>query len=385
MSRRVFIRLDDLSDGPLEVAILGSDGPTLMSGGVAALRSNDELIAFVPGTDVTHLQTEIPAKTDREARRAALFAVEDELAAPPDTLHVSVSAKSETGQRTLLVCDSGKLAEWIALLDGLDLAPIALVPEYCVLPDTDCAVDLGSRIASRIGGRSFCVDQDGSVELLPALLDGAGDDLEIHGAHLARQIGYTAAEDVEAHPLLTLARLHSLFGHGQDLRQGRFAAGQDLVWAQLRPWKRPAALCGAAMGCWLASIAVETALLNTASEALERRAQSAYTTAFGTAPVGGDPASSITARLASSRGGRLDFQEATAALYLVLQSAEGSTLRTLRFDEAANELRVSVDYTRYGDDLRIVEALTEAGLSADVGDTRASGALISGDLTVRIP
>lgn len=55
----------------------------------------------------------------------------------------------------------------------------------------------------------------------------------------------------------------------------------------------------------------------------------------------------------------------------------------MRYDGLAGELRASVDYARYGDDLRLAESLGSAGLFASLGDTRATGSSITGDVTIR--
>jgi len=383
MARRIYARLPSDRTAPLEFAIADAKGVSRLDGGPEDLRAGEPVIVFVPGTEVGSFKAAIPARNDREARRAALFAIEDDLASPAEQLHVSVSGPDSAGQRGILVCDFQQMQAWLQRLKTEKIKPAALVPEYAVLPDVSCVFDLGDRVLVNVNGQRAAIDADAPSELLRAIVATDPGEVEVHGRDVASLLNRPAISAIGQDAIASLARLEQENGYGHDLRQGDFAPRQSLALPELSTWRRPAALAAVAGITWLAAMALETSSLNDAARDLRLQATASYQAAFSEEGRVTDPARRINEKLAGGAASRLDFQRSVATLFQSLESVEGASLRGLRYDRAGGELRASVDYSSYGDDLRLAEVLGQSGFEAELGDTRSNGSAITGEVTVR--
>ncbi|MEO0817235.1 MAG: type II secretion system protein GspL [Pseudomonadota bacterium] len=383
MARRSYLRFLSDPDGIIEVAVADGQGVETLSGGLADLKNRDGVVVFVPATDIGWHSVSLPARNEREARRAAVFAIEDDLASNADAIHVSVSEKTDDGSRIVLTCEETTMQAWLDRLQAEGVSPFKIVPEHAVLPAENCAIDLGNRVVSRINGQAMGLDHDGPDDLLRAVLATAQSTVEIHGAELARRAGMPLTSNSDTAGVAQLASLAEANGLGHDLRQGKFANRKNLDLPDIKTWQRPLALAATAALVWLGITAWETASLNQSSNALRAQASGIYAAAFAEEGAVPNPASRTQAKLAQGAGTSLDFERTAAILFQTLEEVDGARLRSMRFDGAAAELRASVDYASYGDDLRLAEFLGKSGLNAVLGDTRASGTAITGDVTVK--
>lgn len=383
MARRAYLRFLSTPDGPVEVAVSDGRSVDLLPGGLKDLKLRDGVVVFVPGTEVGWYQVAIPARSEREARRAAPFAIEDELAASTETTHVAVSERDEANTRIVLICEEALMKAWSDRLKTEGIGAEAIVPEFAVLPAEDCLADLGERFAMRINGRPMGLDRDGPSDLMRAIVASANGEVAIHGTSLAARMGVPAGGEVHSTGIETLVAYADRHGIGTDMRQGRFASQQGLALPDLKTWRMPLATAAAAAVAWLGLTAWETASLGEESRSLRAKAGALYSDAFAGEGSVPDPASRTQAKLAQGAGSTLDFERATAVLFQTLEDVDGARLRSMRFDGPGGELRASVDYASYGDDLKLAESLGSAGLFASLGDTRASGSSITGDVTIR--
>ncbi len=383
MVRRIYARFPNDPTAPLEFAIADARGVSRLAGEPQHLRAGEPVIVFVPGTEVGSFQAAIPARNDREARRAALFAIEDDLASPAEQLHVAVSAPDSAGERDILVCDLQQMHVWLERLKTEKITVALLIPEYAVLPRDSCVYELGDRVLVNVNGQRAAIDSDAPSELLRAIVATDPGEVEVHGRDVASRLNRPAISTVDHDAIVTLARLEQENGHGHDLRQGDFAPRQSLSLPELSAWRRPAVLAAVAGVTWLAATVLETSSLNDAARDLQLQATASYQAAFAEEGSVSDPARRINEKLAGGAGARLDFQRSIAILFQSLESVEGASLRSLRYDRAAGELRASVDYSGYGDDLRLAEILGQSGFEAELGDTRSNGSAITGEVMVR--
>lgn len=291
MARRAYLRFLSTPDGPLEFAV--SDGRTieLLPDGLKDAKLREGVVVFVPATEVGWHQVAIPAKSEREARRAAPFAIEDELASSTETTHVSVSLKTEANMRIVLSCDELMMTAWTSRLNAEGIVPAALVPEFSVLPAEDCLVDLGERLVVRLDGRPMGLDSDGPFDLLRAILASATGSVAIHGTTLAARMGAQAEGEVHSTGIETLMAYAEKHGIGTDLRQGRYASQQGLALPDMKAWRRPLAAAATAAVAWLGLTAWETASLVDESRELRVKAGAIYAAAFAEEGRVPDPAS----------------------------------------------------------------------------------------------
>ncbi|MEL6662794.1 MAG: GspL/Epsl periplasmic domain-containing protein, partial [Pseudomonadota bacterium] len=127
----------------------------------------------------------------------------------------------------------------------------------------------------------------------------------------------------------------------------------------------------------------ETARLNAASAELASQARGAYSAAFSHEAGVTNPASRIQDKLGAGLGIALELDRAAAGLMTALEDVEGARLRSIRYDRDSGEVRASVDYARYGDDQRLATSLESLGLIATLGDSRANGSLVTGEMMLR--
>lgn len=380
MARRIYACFEDGPDGPISLALPrgGGDWEEITAPDFKP-RANDEIVVFVPGTEVTEQRAAIPARNDREARLAALFAIEDELASPVETLHIALSGKGEDAQRIVLVCSAELMTAWQDRLKREEWPVACLTPDYMALPDMPCVADIGSRLVFNLGTRRLSLDGGAPGDLVSAVVGLAEGDPILHGHGLASRLGRTA----EPLPAGTAAALASLADGRQDfidLRQGAFAQRQGLSLPQFSLWQRAAGLAAAAGIVATANIVLETRALNASADSHRAEAQALYAQYFPAEGRISNPATRVQQKLTSQRATSLSFLDTSAVLYEAIGQLDGASLRSMRFDAVTGEFRASVDYARYGDDLRLAELLNQAGLSATLGDTRSVGSGISGEL-----
>lgn len=380
MARRIYACFEDGPDGPISVALPRGGGDWEEVGAPDYKpRANDEIVVFVPGTEVTEHRAAIPARNEREARRAALFAIEDELASPVESLHIALSGKGEDGQRIVLVCSAERMTAWNNRLKREGWPVACLTPDYMALPATASAADTGLRLIFNLGTRRLALDGGAPGDLVSAVAGLSEGDPALHGAGIARRLGRTG----EPLPGGTAAALATLAGGRQDfldLRQGPFAQRQGMALPQVSLWQRAAGLAAAAGVVAIANVVLETRALNASADSHRAEAQALYAQYFPAEGRISNPATRVQQKLASQRATSLSFLDTSAVLYDAIGQLDGANLRSLRFDAETGEFRASVDYARYGDDLRLAELLGRAGLTATLGDTRSVGSGINGEL-----
>lgn len=122
-------------DGAAEWLALGRDGRVL-AGPQAGLPTEgaERIDVLVPSEAVLLLRAPRVARQRRQLEQALPFAIEEQLAAPVETLHVALSASDAGDQLTVAVVSRAQLGAWLAALRGAGLEPDRIVPESWLLP-----------------------------------------------------------------------------------------------------------------------------------------------------------------------------------------------------------------------------------------------------------
>ena len=104
-----------------------------VSGG--GLRGRDTVI-FVPPSDVNLQRVPLNARNERDARRAAPFAVEDDLAQSPEDVHVALGSEDGEGGRLICSLRQDVMDSWILALSDAGLADAMLyAPQSLLMED----------------------------------------------------------------------------------------------------------------------------------------------------------------------------------------------------------------------------------------------------------
>lgn len=102
----------------------------------AGLPAGVALTVIVPGEDVIIADAEIPPVRQASRRhQAARYALEEQLAAPIDSVHMALGPRQRDGTHPAAVVDRERMEDWLTTLgDARGQASAALVPDYLCLP-----------------------------------------------------------------------------------------------------------------------------------------------------------------------------------------------------------------------------------------------------------
>lgn len=375
-------------DGSLLSARRKSKGWAVTGGTPGVEGRGKNLTVFLNGLDVLGLTATIPARNDNEARRAAPFAIEDEIAEAVETSHVALSAGDKANlaaPRQVNVASVEALTGIVSHLNELGLGDAAIVAAHSVLPAKDALYEGPGIILGRLGDRSFSVDASLGRDVLVSLLEPF-PEAEIHGAHVAQAVGRSSSSDgansLEAF-LIQLADWADAGSSGINLRQGSFRVRQSVDFDGFGHWRIAGALAAVAALGWFGSAIVETSAMR--SQVISYQELSQRFARVGWPETNGDVQQVLA--LASSNRGAVgqafpSVLDATAVLYDSLAQVEGSELRSIRYDRLRRQMTVTVAFDSFADVDRLTTIVTESGLNARSGDSRQSGSKVIGDLTL---
>lgn len=364
-----------------------SAGDWIVDSDIPAGKSLGEgAVAFVPGTAVTAGRAEIAARKPVEARRIALFALEDDLAQPVEMLHAALGP-SDVGQpRPVHVVAAADMRRWMDRLSQYGLPDADLVATHACVPDAVLACEGPHEILFRTSATSFALDADAPEDLIQTLAP-AGDGV-ILGDRTARILGKTPVSERVAEDAAWLIKLASWYSDASpsnmvSLRQGDFSVRRPLQIEGLSKWKAVGALAACVAVGWLGSIWLETQALDKQTRALE--AQTRDLIAAVAPEAGGrlQPALA-TLRSGSGQGGYASLRPttATAALYEAIAPVEDAEVRSIRYDAANGRLVAMLVFASYAQADAIGDRLEEKGLSVRLGEARQSGDRVAGEFTI---
>ncbi|MEO0608073.1 MAG: type II secretion system protein GspL [Pseudomonadota bacterium] len=345
------------------------------------------LTVFLNGLDVLGVKAAIPARNENEARRAAPFAVEDDIAEGVDESHVVLADldKDNPGAaRELNVVSNDAMRQTLAVLAGLDLHEAEIMAAHSLLPDQDILFEAPGLVLGRLGDRGFAIDASLGRDVLISLSE-AHSDILIHGQQVAQALGRSAAKSGAGslEEFLTQLAIWAEDGRGIRLRQGAFEAKRPIDLEGMGRWKFVGALAAVTALGWFASVVLETNAMNTRAQKLDNLAVEFAN--VGWPEVNGDVRQALAAAGVSDGETAKVFPsilDASAIIYGALAQIEGSELRTLRYDRARRQITATVAFQSFADVDRLTALLNTSGLSARSGDSRQSGTRVIGDLTL---
>ena len=343
--------------------------------------SSKDLVVLVPATDVGIYNIKLPTRNETEARRAAPFTIEDELAVAAEDIHIALGDKSsKTPEREIHVCDPSKLEAWITRLEQTKhLRAARLVADASVTPQGNFALDIDDRIIARSADKRFAVDESISDDALNAIVLSSASAPSVYGRQLASRLSQPSAGTED--PLNILLNWAYESENLIDLRQGKFAVRRSsgFDWSH---WYVPAGLAAAVSIAWLSTVALESRALSNLTDQMTANSRSIYTAAFPGKPVPRNLIQSV--RGASAKGDVVDFRSASALLYAGLNEVGGPGIQSLRYDEAGATLRARISYDNFGDELKLKTHLEKFGITVKIGEMRQQAGRVSGELTMEL-
>ena len=303
-------------------------------------------VAVAPGADVMVRWLDLPGRNEAQGRAAALWALRDDLAAPPERLRVSLGPRRETdGRRLVAVANAALVDAWIAYAESLGVTPDVIVPDHLTLtPPLEgeglTSVGFGPMTALRGIDLSVTVEPD-----LAPLIAGERPVTPVE-----------RAEEVEA--MLVQAALNppvNLIGRTRAAAEG------------LGAWRRAAIMAGLLILSPLLLLGVTAARDDLAARELNSESTAMLREAFPDMAPEADPATEAQRRLnaTAASGG---VSGVTAALFAAVEQVEGTELDALSvYDDG--QVRATVSYGAYGDLEALDAALAASGLSMTAEST----------------
>ena len=364
MARHLYGYLDELAS---EEATLYEAGGNRIE--LSKVSPRDKVILFVAGAEVSILGAILPVRSENEARRAAPFAIEDEIAASVEDVHIALGSAASDLQtpRVLHVASLERMKSWLTLLSAKpELRSAQLVAEHSVLLPGQAFESDGNVIAN-VEGRAFCLESAMPSDLRRALLGGVAP------------VSVSKAERMEALMDNTMA-MEDLV----NLRQGPFRSRGGGHLPSLKQWRLSGGLAAALGLVWGIHSMFDIYSMRTQHEKIHASIAAAYERALPNEPRPTNYVRAVSRAVNEQTGvGAITFRDASAALYKVLADMSGAQLLSLRYDREDSALVATIAYAAYGDDTILKNALVETGLSVNLGDARQERAGVVGDVTLR--
>lgn len=401
MKSDLFVFPPAAEEGPLLWARVAANGGRVEFGRVEAgaqargLNGVDRVVLVAPGVEVAAREIALPARSDRQARAAAAFAIEDDLAEPVDAVEVALGRRrADSPRRAVAAASKARLAAWREAAETAGLALDHITPDYAALPagpGEAAVVDLGDIVLARAGDAGFSVEAEHAPALIAAFLEGrALSTLRAWSDRPDALLGGWARGDcaVEVEPGVDDTGYARLLLRGLSEGLGVDFAGRGRGWSagalDLAVLRAPAALALAAALAYIASMVVETQALERRADAARAQAAEALQAAFPDIERVVNPRAQLRARLASGGASHGDlFLSLSALVSQALVDVEGVEVEAVRFDRSAPALEVSIVYRDYADVESFAAALEARGGALEEGGARQRGAYFAGDVVVR--
>ncbi|MBK5911647.1 type II secretion system protein GspL [Rhodothalassium salexigens] len=369
------------------------------------------LVAVVPGQAVLCRPVHLVARTERQARAALGFLLEDDLAVEGADLHLAVSAPVDAGSsvgagdRLAAAVDAGAMAAWMDMLARTGLPVEAVVPDYlalCPAPGELWVADAGDGtvLVGEGAGVAEPVAQGYRVEtgLAGALVDetlAAGAPAQAHllgdAARLvapSHGVGDTPVVEHEAEALAPFLarRLASRAAPALSLLQGPYAPRGS--WREaLAPWRPALGLAAAVLVALALSVALEAWRLDARAEALHARAGAVLRETFPEVARVVNPRTQMATRVAALRATGPDpagsYLDLAAMLFESVAEIDGARIERLRYDGTTGSLTAELRFGSFGQIERLRAAVDRRGGALDEGASRQEAGRVIGDITVR--
>ena len=379
----------------------------------------ERAVVVLPSEDVFIRRLPVPGQSERDARRAAPFLIEDQIAQPLDDVEVSLGPVGADGARWLAAVDRDQLKTWREMLASLDAPQHHTVPDGMVL--TGHGGDLtvmgyGDRVVfqTRSGDLGALSDsQDGARDLDAALSDPVCGAIEPHlltpvlaglGRRLSpKRVLISTALDPSAlapegepiavkridAPDLRIAAA-SLPPEALDALPAIFgdAFATKLDWAALlKPWRAAAVLGLTAVLAASGLMVGQAAYLQDRASRYQAAQEAEFRMLFPEARIV-NVSAQMRQALNSVSGGAVSgagFLPLATVLSETLSDVDGVRVDSLRYDASRGELSVTALYSGFGDFERLRMAAEARGAVLEDGGARQSAAGVAGEFIVRLP
>lgn len=357
----------------------------------------DRTICLLPAERVFACRITLPARSEAEARQAAPFMIEDELAGDLDATSVSIGPRDEAGERWVYAVGRGYADGLLDRLGGAVVRPVHILPDAQALADPEAALSLVDRRGDILfwyaddivgdGSRAGGAVSPGLFPHLAAEIVGASGEgqvsvspsLGLMGARFSNHSVGDADMAASGLPDEMLKRLPALFGE-------RWRSAFD--WLDvLRPLRTSAILAAAALVGYCGLLLGEAFYFRYQADRFDEAAIAEYRFVnpdFTRATIPAEVDRMVRRDLRELGGGDSSaFLQLSAALTELVADNDRVRIDSLRFDQTREELRVSALFTEFADFDALTARAVQMGLELEDGGVREAETGLQGEFTVR--
>ena len=373
--------------------IFSDDGSESNGVSIRFIKKDGVTYAIVPNQHITLREIEIPTRSDAQARVAAPFAIEDEIAEDPSNLHVAAGPEVRPGTRLVAVVAHERMKAWAEVLVRQESGNAILLPESCAHNLADGEATLidheDSILLALHGGGGFAVDIDLFALVIERLVAEANvKTLNVYSNRIEILLPKTLRSSLSIKVQPVLSGIHyeeilsaGLFPQTLNLRQGRYAQATSLL-SLVKDWKVSVALSGAVALSYLMWVLLQGVQLNSEADALRADTETLFRQALPDVVRMVNPRAQIQARLNDSGGAGDQFLLLSSGLFSALENTPGSRLNALQFNAGQSRLTATVVLPSYAEMETVRRNLNDLGLKLDEGSTRSADNVVVSDVEV---
>lgn len=369
MRAEFYIELPPGPDMPCRIARWRNGRLEPVSANGLKVSGEPKAVAFAPALSVAHFRIPLAGRSQSELRKAALYAVEDDLAQSIDDVHATLAPRNaRQAARDLYIVDRQLLNTWTSALGAMGLGHADIIPESSLNPPGPAIYDFGDRLL--LSGETGALGADTSWpdEVIRELISASG-------------LGGVANQKADA--LETLAQFHTA-SPGVNLQNVAETASGRTPGQRMRAWAVAAALLAGAGSIWIANVWIDTANLQRLARQQELTARQMYRAQF---PAAADPADiHLEVRRIAQQfgpGGAGGFRNLSAALYTSLAETRSAQVSSLTYDQDSAALSAALQFANRADEVVLLSHLEMSGLEVETIDARESSGGFSATYVIR--
>lgn len=374
-----------VADAPLSLRWRGPDGDWQRGdcAEFARVLGGRSAVLLVDGAALTLVETTLPARDLRTARRALPYAIEDALAEPVDELAFALVARG-AGRYAAAVWRAEARDALDAMLERSPIAPLLVTTEYDAMPVTPggCTIHLVDDLAVvRLAGYAGIKLRRADLASLPALAReacAAGAKVRVYGSPAAPPdwpVAAFAGLDVEWRARLTDAELCAALAATPPLVLLEPTVARALRARSRRWWQAVAAVALVTIVAYPAALAWRNATLSRAAEAQSAANRTTFAAAFPQVTRVVNPRVQADQALAALRAGAVQpvrFLAVLSALDALGDAELPAGTRVARAAFADGALELGIETTGMGAVEQLRSTLEAHGLSADMLSAEAA-------------
>ncbi|MDZ7686477.1 MAG: type II secretion system protein GspL [Gammaproteobacteria bacterium] len=403
MAEDLFLRLHGehvewmLLDEPSGIVRFRGDGDwSALEAMASDMDWNGDTHVLIPGESVLLTSAVVPSKQMRQILQAVPYMVEEHLASDADDCHFAVGERLDGGGVRVAAIDRDEMARSLERLAAAGIAPTTMTADSqhirrpsagaCVLIDGDRALivlDDGRAMAMETSALPVTLGIIGRDEPMPVEImvpEGATETMAMVTSQIEAEQSGLEVTEIDYSPFEQLCR--SFETKAVNLLQGEFAV-EEARGQRGNGWRFVAILAGCAFALHIMLLIVQGIYLDVRATQYERQARALYAKVFPEDTNVRDLRRRWQSRIKAGAGQGGDaFLDVFARAALQLPGTR-LRLENVNFNETRGDMSLQLMADESSEFVRFSQALTTAGLDAEVGTISQTGEGARGNIKIR--